>query len=70
MATRNISLDLDARGKICISVHPGWVQTDMGGKNASITPETSAQGLSKLFLNLTPSDNGRYFNYKGENLNW
>lgn len=68
--TRNLSLDLAPRGITVVSVHPGWVQTDMGGPSASLTPEKSVRGLRALLDRLDGRASGRFFNYDGEELPW
>jgi len=68
--TKSLSVDLVKDGIIACSVHPGWVQTDMGGPNASITPEQSVQALLKLFAKLDESFNGGFFLYDGSVINW
>ena len=46
-------------------LHPGWVQTDMGGASAPVTVTESAAGLRATLAALTPSDRGRFLNYDG-----
>ncbi|MEJ6398365.1 SDR family NAD(P)-dependent oxidoreductase [Yoonia sp. 208BN28-4] len=45
--------------------HPGWVQTDMGGESAAITPEASASGLIARFKDLSLDKTGCFENWDG-----
>ena len=68
--TKGLSADLTGRGITVVAVHPGWVQTDMGGTGADIPVETSATGLRQVIDGLTPKDSGRFLNYDGEEIPW
>lgn len=67
---KTLSVELGPEGFTCVVVHPGWVQTDMGGPNAHLTPEESIRGLVGVIENLSTEDNGRFFNYDGEPIPW
>jgi NAD(P)-dependent dehydrogenase (short-subunit alcohol dehydrogenase family) len=58
------------RGIIVISVHPGWVKTDMSGPQADITPEESARGVAALADKLTPEMSGGFYKWNGETHPW
>lgn len=65
-----MAADFVSDGICCISMHPGWVQTDMGGASASITPEESAAGILEVIRNLTIQDTGRFINWDGSLIEW
>jgi len=65
-----LSNDLKEEGISVICIHPGWVQTDMGGANASITPTESAAGILTIINDLTLAQNGRFYTYAGEEHIW
>ena len=50
-----------------LSLHPGWVQTDMGGPNASITVDESCTGLADV-VEKAGGGGYRFVNYKGETI--
>jgi NAD(P)-dependent dehydrogenase (short-subunit alcohol dehydrogenase family) len=70
MMNSSLALELGSRGFTCVVMHPGWVKTDMGGEGADITPEESVKGLLDVFAGLTPEDNGKFYNYQGEEIPW
>jgi len=51
-----------------VSIHPGWVKTDMGGQEAPLLPEESAAGIIKVIKNLNKS--GIFIDYKGDIIQW
>lgn len=61
-----LALGTKDRGIIAISVHPGWVQTDMGGPQAELTPQESAEGIAALTERLTPAMSGGFYKWNGE----
>ncbi|MCH8035940.1 MAG: SDR family oxidoreductase [Proteobacteria bacterium] len=65
-----LSVALAPRGITVILFHPGWVSTDMGGSEAPVAPEDSAAGMRAVIAGVTAEDNGRFFNYDGEELPW
>ena len=58
---RNISLML---------LHPGWVETDMGGPNAPLQPKESVEGILNRIHEQTLEMSGRCVQYDGAHLPW
>jgi NAD(P)-dependent dehydrogenase (short-subunit alcohol dehydrogenase family) len=67
---QGLATDLQAEGIVAISVHPGWVRTDMGGSGADIPAQQSAAGLVALIDRLTLDDTGGFFDWQGERLSF
>ncbi|MCA1713867.1 MAG: SDR family oxidoreductase [Gammaproteobacteria bacterium] len=70
MATVLLAQALRERGIVVVALHPGWVQTDMGGSDATITAQQSVQGLLQLIAALTPQRSGQFLDWRGEALPW
>src|SRR5262245_23136353 len=70
MLTRTLAAELRRDGFICIVMHPGWVQTDMGGANAELTPEQSVTGMRGVIAKLKPEDSGKFWSHDGKTLPW
>ncbi|NKB34927.1 MAG: SDR family NAD(P)-dependent oxidoreductase [Pseudomonadales bacterium] len=67
---KSIAVDLSAEGFTAAVLHPGWVQTDMGGPNALIDTQTSVSGMMSVIDNLDGSHVGSFFNYDGNIIPW
>jgi NAD(P)-dependent dehydrogenase (short-subunit alcohol dehydrogenase family) len=53
-----------------VSLHPGWVRTDMGGSSADIDVETSVAGMANVLEAKAGAGDHEFLNYKGETLPW
>jgi NAD(P)-dependent dehydrogenase (short-subunit alcohol dehydrogenase family) len=51
-------------------IHPGWVQTDMGGPGATVIVQDSVSGMRKVIETLKPSDSGAFLAYDGRKIAW
>ena len=67
---KSLSVDLKAHGITVVSLHPGWVKTDMGGPNAPVSIEESIEGMMKVIKATDIRDTGRFLNYDGRELPW
>lgn len=67
---RAASLELGAQGVVCMSFHPGWVKTDLGGPGAQIDVQTSVSGMRRVIAAANDSHNGKFLNYTGAQFDW
>ncbi len=70
MISRILANDLVQYRIIVVPIDPGWVQTDMGGPDAALTPEESAASLIPLIDGLTLTDTGKYWVWNGSQHEW
>lgn len=57
-------------GAIAVVIHPGWVQTDMGGAGAAISVAESAAGIKGVLDELTAEDHGKFLTWDGREHPW
>ena len=67
---KSLSVDLKPMGITVISLHPGWVKTDMGGPNAPVQIDESVKGMMKVIETTDISNTGTFLNYDGKELPW
>ena len=67
---KSLSIDLKPLGISVISLHPGWVRTEMGGPNALISVEESVNGMVDVISNTSIINSGQFINYDGTRLPW
>jgi NAD(P)-dependent dehydrogenase (short-subunit alcohol dehydrogenase family) len=70
MLTVHQARHLRERGVTVVCMHPGWVQTDMGGGRAPLKPEESVSGVLEVLHKVERSDTGKYLNHIGDVLQW
>ena len=70
MVMKSLSIDLKPYGISVVTLHPGWVQTDMGGSNALISAHTSVSGLREVIESLSLESTGKFIAYDGKAIPW
>lgn len=70
MLTRTLLPATESRGLTLLSLHPGWVQTELGGAAAPLTVQESVQGLANVLGNYQGKGGHHFVDYSMQNLSW
>lgn len=71
MFLRGLALEFEGSGRSAVALNPGWMQTDMGGARAQVTPgQVAAQILSLANSGALSASNGRFINADGSAHPW
>lgn len=72
--TAAIEVGRTHREAICVTLHPGTVDTGFGAEfhkgRETVTPQTSAGNLLRVLDGLTPADSGGFFDWQGARVPW
>jgi NAD(P)-dependent dehydrogenase (short-subunit alcohol dehydrogenase family) len=70
MMNRSLAHELEREGFTCLVLHPGWVQTSMGGPKAPMAVADSVAALIALIDGAVPAQSGKFLKYDGTELAW
>jgi NAD(P)-dependent dehydrogenase (short-subunit alcohol dehydrogenase family) len=68
MLAVNLSNELINDNVVVVAIHPGWVQTDMGGSSARENVQDSVQGIIEVIGDLSLDNTGAFYDFNGEKL--
>jgi len=68
--TRSFVTNLKGRPITVVSLHPGWVRTDMGGASAPIDVATSVAGVADVIAKYAGTKAHAFVDYQGTELTW
>ena len=70
MVMKSLSIDLKPYDLALITLHPGWVRTDMGGPNGLIDADESVTGMKRQIDKLSIKTSGQFIAYDGKKIPW
>ncbi|XP_040572765.1 C-signal [Lepeophtheirus salmonis] len=62
--------DVQKEGVTIMSLHPGWIKSDMGGPRALLELSEAVPQIMHTILQLSSKDRGAFLNYANEALRW
>ncbi len=70
MLTKQAAIDLKSQGITVVSISPGWVKTDMGGRNAKYETKESVEMFLKKVKDLNLCHSGTFIGEDGNSIPW
>ncbi len=70
MGVKKLTSALASRGISINAIHPGWVQTDLGGQNATLTVKQSVVAMLDVIDNLKLEHSGSFIDYLDKEIPW
>ena len=70
MTNTFVRYELGDNNPTVLSMHPGWVKTDMGGEGADIDVQTSTRGLVEQVKAFAGKGGHHFIDYKGQTIPW
>jgi NAD(P)-dependent dehydrogenase (short-subunit alcohol dehydrogenase family) len=67
---KGLSAEWSSDGILVGIVSPGWVQTDMGGAGAALTPEQSVRLIRQRIAELSTRNSGHFLDHNGKEIAW
>lgn len=66
IVSKSMAVDLSSENVQVITLHPGWVQTDMTHQTGLINVETSVAGMTHVIANARDYEPGQFIAYDGQ----
>ncbi len=67
---RGLYAELAGRNLTLLSLHPGWVRTDMGGSSAAVSVEDSTRGMVDVMVMQQGKHHHAFIDYQGKEMAW